>query len=128
MNSGYTPRAHYKGDLSPYSRLLTDVCVGHGFCGHVRDGVPMHVDQLIPSSGYLTAHQFAMLVLLADGNNPFEPSKPDPNRVFSTEYSWAMAWIADAFEHHFGRTTVHVSAFDIDDEPAEAVADNPKKD
>ena len=46
------------------------VCVGLGYCGSVKDGRPLHVIDLIPSAGMLSAEDFASCVFLAEGMDP----------------------------------------------------------
>ena len=53
-----------------YVRLQDKVCVGLGYCGTMKNGKPLHVDDFIPSSGMVTAEQFAEWVILADDCNP----------------------------------------------------------
>ena len=53
-----------------YRKLMHYVCVGHGYCGTILDGSPMHVDNFIPDRGHVSAHQFAEWVMLADGYGP----------------------------------------------------------
>ncbi|MFT4253871.1 MAG: hypothetical protein QM608_15475 [Caulobacter sp.] len=49
-----------------YQRLMWDLCVGRGWCGSTVNGEPLHVDDLLPGSGVITAEAFAKLVLQAD--------------------------------------------------------------
>lgn len=53
-----------------YARLQNKVCVGLGYCGTVKNGKTLHVDDIIPSYGMVTAEQFAEWVILADDLNP----------------------------------------------------------
>ena len=57
-----------------YDALLDFVCIKHGFCGCVKNGKRLHVNHFTPSSGPVTAAQFAEWVLLADDVNPNDPS------------------------------------------------------
>jgi hypothetical protein len=41
-----------------------------GYCGCIKNGKPLHVDDFIPSSGLVTADQFVEWVILADDLNP----------------------------------------------------------
>jgi hypothetical protein len=62
-----------KNSLPPnrdYARLQNKVCVGLGYCGTEKNGKPLHVDDIIPSYGMVTAEQFAEWVILADDLNP----------------------------------------------------------
>jgi hypothetical protein len=49
-----------------YERLLNDICVGMGFCGCIKAGKPLHVDDFIPKEGQVTADEFVDWVILAD--------------------------------------------------------------
>lgn len=64
---GYTAPPEIKPG---YYALLHEVCVGYGYCGCMKDGKPVHVDDFIPSEGPVSADQFVEWVLLADGRNP----------------------------------------------------------
>lgn len=55
---------------SPYVALLNEVCVGLGYCGSVKDGAPVHVDDFIPKAGTVSADQFAEWVVLAENLCP----------------------------------------------------------
>ncbi len=50
-----------------YDQLLRHVCADLGFCGSVVNGMPMHVDSLVPQTGVVTASEFADLVFEAEG-------------------------------------------------------------
>jgi hypothetical protein len=41
-----------------YDALIRFVCVDWGFCGCIKDDEPLHVDDLIPKTGKITADQF----------------------------------------------------------------------
>jgi len=53
-----------------YDALMHCVCVDWGFCGCVKNDKPLHVDDLIPETGDVTADQFVEWVFLADNMNP----------------------------------------------------------
>lgn len=53
-----------------YDDLRRHICVQLGFCGSIKDGKPLHVDDLIPSEGVITADQFAELTFIAEGLDP----------------------------------------------------------
>lgn len=58
-------------DVKPgYDALMHEVCVGYGYCGCMKDGKSIHVDDFIPSEGPVTADQFVEWVFLADNRNP----------------------------------------------------------
>jgi hypothetical protein len=68
---------------SQYAALLTDVCVGLGYCGCVKNGEALHVDDFIPDAGPVTATQFADWVVLAEGMTPStNPHLKDIRRAF----------------------------------------------
>lgn len=62
--------------VHPYAfdRLLWDICVHQGCCGAVVDGEPVHVTDLLPASGVMTAAQFAELVIQAEGEADAAPA------------------------------------------------------
>lgn len=53
-----------------FDALMERVCVGLGFCGCIKRERPLHVTDLIPESGPVTADQFTEWVFLADNQNP----------------------------------------------------------
>jgi len=53
-----------------YDALMEVVCVKCGFCGCIKDDMPLHVDFFIPPSGPVTVDQFVEWVFLADNQNP----------------------------------------------------------
>lgn len=55
---------------SGYDALMDRVCVGLGLCGCIKNGRRLHVRDLLPPTGPVTADQFAEWVLLADNMNP----------------------------------------------------------
>jgi hypothetical protein len=55
---------------SSYTALLDEVCVGLGYCGCIKQGKPLHVNDFIPEVGLVTADQFAEWVVLADDMTP----------------------------------------------------------
>jgi hypothetical protein len=54
----------------PYDALLSEVCVGWGYCGCFNDGKPLHVDMFIPTEGSVSADQFVEWVFLAENLDP----------------------------------------------------------
>jgi hypothetical protein len=54
---------------SNYDALMDVVCVGWGFCGCIKRDKPLHVSDLIPPEGPVTADQFVEWVFLADDMN-----------------------------------------------------------
>ncbi|NEX94907.1 hypothetical protein [Caulobacter sp. 17J65-9] len=80
-----------------YDALWDVVCVTWGFCGCVKNDKPLHVDDLIPPSGPVSADQFVEWVFLADNLNPnSEPEKWQRHR----------AAIRAAFIEHMGGEVV----------------------
>lgn len=62
-------------NLDRFDALMEFTCVKLGFCGTVKRNRPLHVIDLIPRSGEINGDQFADLVFLADGMNPFDCSE-----------------------------------------------------
>ena len=62
-----------------YDALMDRVCVGLGFCGCIKRGKQLHVSDLIPPDGPVTADQFVEWVFLADNMNPnIDPKRWNP--------------------------------------------------
>ena len=74
-----------------FDALLKEVCVRLGFCGSVVDGKPLHVADLLPNSGLVSADSFANAVFAAEGCNPDGPTAQKHR-----------AAIRDAFIRHLG--------------------------
>lgn len=49
-----------------YDDLTHAMCVELGFCGSVRGGVPLHLDDLIPKDGTMNAELFIDLAFRAE--------------------------------------------------------------
>jgi hypothetical protein len=75
-----------------YDSLLHEVCVRLGYCGCIKDGKSLHVDDFIPKAGLVTADQFAEWVVLADNLTP----AASPH----------LKHIRDAFVRHMGAQAV----------------------
>lgn len=60
-------------EKSGFDALMHQVCVDWGLCGSVIEGKYVHVTDLIPQSGMVTASQFAEWVLMADGESDAPP-------------------------------------------------------
>jgi len=84
-----------------YDALMDRVCVGLGFCGCIKNGKPLHVDDLIPGDGPVTADQFVEWVFLADNMNP----NADPKR-----WTPIKQQIKAAFVEHMGSEVVDAAA------------------
>ena len=80
-----------------FDALIHEVCVGMGFCGCIKSGSPLHVTSFIPSTGLVSADQFAEWVFLADNMNPNTDRK-----------SWdeLKSQLKSAFIRHMGAKTV----------------------
>lgn len=57
-----------------FDRLLWDICVHQGCCGALVDGEPVHVTDLLPANGVVTAARFAELVIQAEGEADAAPA------------------------------------------------------
>ena len=79
-----------------FVRLLNDVCVRLGCCGGSRDGSRVHVTDYLPEAGAVSAEQFAVWVLQAEGLNP--QYEQDLRRA-----------IRNAFVSYMGTSNVDVS-------------------
>jgi hypothetical protein len=91
-----------------YDHLMHVVCVEWGFCGCVKHDQRLHVDQLIPSEGLVTADQFVEWVFLADDMNP----NSDPG-----QWNRHKAAIRAAFIQHMGGEVVDASRLRWSDVP-----------
>jgi hypothetical protein len=60
--------------MGDFDTLMDDVCVKWGFCGCMKHDQPLHVSDIIPSYGPVTADQFVEWVFLADNLNPNDPA------------------------------------------------------
>ncbi|RZJ05992.1 MAG: hypothetical protein EON89_01410 [Brevundimonas sp.] len=78
-----------------YDNLLEDLCARLGFCGSVVDERPMHVDDLLPRSGIVTAEIFADALFRAEGWDPE-----------GSEAGTFRSSVRDAFVRHFGGTEI----------------------
>ncbi|MBY8821881.1 hypothetical protein [Sphingomonas colocasiae] len=81
----------------PADRLLHDLCVVEGCCGHYFDDedVYRHVTHLLPKTGTVTAEEFAMLALQAEGDTPDRKG-----------YAAGFERIKALFLHHMGAPAV----------------------
>jgi hypothetical protein len=80
-----------------FGALLHEVCVERGWCGSVVDKEPLHVTDLLPDTGQVTADEFVTCVFRADGVHPDEDWA-----------KWQKHWngLRDAFVRHLGSDTV----------------------
>jgi len=60
----------YEPEQTGYGALMHEACVVWGFCGCVKNGKPLHVDDFLPARGPVTADQFVEWLFLADNLNP----------------------------------------------------------
>jgi hypothetical protein len=56
-----------------FDALMHVACVDWGFCGCIKHDRPLHVTDLIPPAGLVTADQFIDWLILADDANPNDP-------------------------------------------------------
>ena len=84
---------------SPYDLLSRSICVTGGWCGGLVDGKPTHVDDLLPSTGMVSALEFALLVIRADGDG-WPDDEPFPQRH--------LDWLQAEFIEHLGSDLVSV--------------------
>lgn len=88
---------------SPADKLLWDLCVEQGCCGSYDDeaDICLHVGDLLPETGIVTAEDFAALALRA------EREKPEDER-----YASGFERIVALFVRHMGATAVPVEALE----------------
>lgn len=83
-----------------FDLLLWDMCVRLGFCGGVVNDKPTHVTDLLPTTGMVTAEEFAASAIRAENDVQSPPAKHD---------RW-MAMLTDKFLEHMGAPSVPASA------------------
>ena len=83
-----------------FDRLMHEVCVERRWCGGIVDGKPMHVTDLLPAKGAVSAEQFALWLFEADGVDP------DENRA---KWQPHLDGLEAAFIRHMGEARVDVS-------------------
>lgn len=86
-------------DRTPFDALMHEVCVEQGWCGSVVADRPMHVTDLLPKSGTVTADQFVGWLFEADGVNP------DEDRA---KWQSHIDGLREAFIRHMGELSVDV--------------------
>ena len=59
-----------------FASLMDAVCVGLGYCGGMHGDTFVHVTDLMPQSGQVTADQFVELVFQAEYQNLSERMSP----------------------------------------------------
>ncbi|MEM7571085.1 MAG: hypothetical protein AAF337_14940 [Pseudomonadota bacterium] len=55
------------GQPTAFDGMMREICVEMGFCGSVVDEQPRHVTDFIPKTGQVSADQFVLWVLKAEG-------------------------------------------------------------
>ncbi|SER60650.1 hypothetical protein [Sphingobium sp. YR768] len=85
---------------SPCDMLMWDICVRGGWCGGIVDGKPVRVDDLIATSGTVTAEDFARLAVRADGGSGGE--------LRETQH---LRWLEAKFVEHLGGASVDAAMF-----------------
>ena len=96
----YIPRIFMNTDTKFY-RLMHAVCAGHGYCGGMHGDKFVHVTDLIPDSGVVTADQFVEWVFFAEYRNERERNSPRWNHHRET--------IRRYFVEHMGSDAVDAS-------------------
>lgn len=84
---------------SAFDRLLKDICVNGGWCGDVVNGQLIHITDLLPMSGTVTAEEFARLVIYSEG---------DPGSAANIE-RWS-AYLQSKFIEHMGSISAPADA------------------
>ena len=84
--------------MTPYGELMKDLAC-KGWCGSSKEGVPVHVDFLLPDRGTITSKRFAELVIIAEHEDPY--SEESKNRQ-------SLDLIKSLFEKYMGSTEVSV--------------------
>ncbi|QLC20874.1 hypothetical protein HFP51_00950 [Parasphingopyxis sp. CP4] len=99
--SFWCPVDSYEIDViaaSASEKLMRDICVNGGWCGGIVNGKFTTVDSLLPSSGNITADEFAILTVRADG---WPDNTPIPDKH--------LHYLAAKFIKHLGASTVDAS-------------------
>ena len=84
-------------ELDDFDALMDFICIELGFCGCRKNGKPLHVSDIIPSTGLIHVDNFVDWVFLADDMNPTS----DP-----VKWQKHKNAIRDAFIRILGETTV----------------------
>jgi hypothetical protein len=58
------------GRPNTFDGMLHEFCAGLGFCGGDKNGKRLHVTDLIPEAGPVSADDLAKWLILADGLDP----------------------------------------------------------
>jgi len=86
-----------------FERLLWDICVNGGFCGGIVKGQPTRVTDLLPTTGTVTAGEFATLAIRAECD---EQSPPDQHRRWKAQ-------LEAQFLKHLGSESVPAEALTL---------------
>ena len=79
-----------------------------GFCGTIKRNRPLHIIDLIPRLGELNGDQFADLVFIADGQNPY----------YCKEWQLRLKQkLSEGFTACMGSYTVPVEVLRYNDDP-----------
>lgn len=95
-------------DFERLDALMKRVCVDLGYCGSEKRLRRLHVLDLIPNSGPVSAGKFAEWVLLADGANVEAPSAAERQH---------LEVIALIFKECMGAKRVDASKLKYNDDP-----------
>ncbi len=82
---------------SAFDALMHEICVELGWCGSSVGDQPLHIDDLIPEGGPVTADQFVGWVFRADGIDP--DAEPDKSQTHRNQ-------LREAFARHMGSEIV----------------------
>ena len=83
-----------------FDLLLHDICVKGGFCGGLVKDQPIHGTDILPTTGIVTAEEFATLVLRAESDGGSPPAKVE---------RWS-AMLQSKFVEHLGHSSVSAGA------------------
>lgn len=95
-------------EFARFDALMEIVCVRMGFCGSTKRSRPLHVIDLIPRGGGVTADFFADLVFIADGMNPHHDL---------AKWQTQKDAIAQAFRDYMGADAVPANCLHYHDDP-----------
>jgi hypothetical protein len=66
------------GRPNAFDGMIHEFCVTPGWCGGVKNGKPLHVSDVIPETGRVSADEFARWLIKADGLDPDQLSSTRP--------------------------------------------------
>lgn len=82
-----------------FDASMHEVCVDRGWCGGIVNDRPMHVTDLLPENGMVTADQFVGWLFEADDVDPDEDRE---------KWQPHIDGLRDAFVRHMGSSSVDV--------------------